>query len=74
VHRFLPVPPFSALPPIFSTKDLTAPAVAATGKGCRWNDDVPGLVAAAGLEVQRLAARLGGIIVGLSAVKPAQPA
>lgn len=55
-------------------QDLTAPAVAATGKGCRWNDDVPGLVAAAGLQVQRVEPHVGGLIVSLSAVKPAQPA
>ncbi|KAI7835960.1 hypothetical protein COHA_010159 [Chlorella ohadii] len=64
----------SGFGPLAAYQDLTAPAVAATGKGCRWNDDVPGLVAAAGLEVQRLEAHVGGLIVSLSAVKPAQPA
>ena len=51
-------------------QDLTAPAVAATGKGCRWNDDVRGLVAAAGLQVQHVEPHVGGLIVSLSAVKP----
>lgn len=67
------IPP-PALTPCLAWQDLTAPAVAATGKGCRWNDDVTGLVAAAGLEVQRLEPHVGGLIVSLSAVKPVQPA
>jgi SAM-dependent methyltransferase len=52
-------------------QDVTAPAVAAMGKGCRWNDDVAALVKAAGLRVQRAQPHVGGLVISLSAVKPA---
>lgn len=51
-------------------QDVTAPAVAATGKGCRWNDDVPALVRAAGLQIQQAEPHVGGLIVSLVAIKP----
>ncbi len=47
--------------------DLTANAVAAMGKGCFWNQDVVGLLNAAGLRVRRKRESLGGLIVLLEA-------
>lgn len=48
-------------------QDLTADAVAAMGKGCFWNQDVAGLLHAAGLRVRRKKDSLGGLIVFLEA-------
>ena len=62
-------PPAPCLPSRW--QDITAPAVAATGKGCRWNDRVQELVAATGLEVQAAQAHVGGLVVSLVARKPA---
>lgn len=60
----------SAFGPLGWYQDVTAPAVAATGKGCRWNDDVPALVRAAGLQIQQAEPHVGGLIVSLVAIKP----
>ncbi len=51
-------------------QDVTAGAVAATGKGCRWNDNVAQLVSAAGLEIQQSERHVGGLVVSLTATKP----
>lgn len=58
----------STAPLVGMYQDLTAPAVAATGKGCMWNQDVTGLVKAAGLRVVHKEEHLGGLILGLTAV------
>ena len=60
----------STLVPLGWYQDITAPAVMATGKGCRWNDNVSQLVQAAGLEIQQSEAHVGGLIVSLVAKKP----
>jgi hypothetical protein len=44
--------------------------VAATSKGCVWNQDVPALVAAAGLDIASRQQHLGGTLTTLVAVKP----
>ena len=59
----------SALPGLGLYQDLTAAAVAATGKGCVWNQDVPGLLQAAGLRSVRAEPHLGGLILAIEAVK-----
>jgi SAM-dependent methyltransferase len=51
-------------------QDLTAGVVAATAKGCRWNDDVLALVRGAGLEPVAVRAALGGLVLSVEAVKP----
>lgn len=51
-------------------QDLTAQAVAATSKGCRWNDNVSQLVEATGLRIQQSKRHVGGLIVSIVAVKP----
>ena len=50
-------------------QDLTAPAVAALGKGCKWTQDVPGILAQAGLRPTKLQIRLAGVITLVEAVK-----
>ncbi|KAL4447973.1 hypothetical protein ABPG75_005192 [Micractinium tetrahymenae] len=61
----------SSFGPLGWYQDITALAVAATGKGCRWNDDVAALVQAAGLQIEQTEAHVGGLITSLIAVKPA---
>ncbi len=51
-------------------QDATAAAVAATSKGCAWNQRVEELVAAAGLRVTRRSRHTGGTLVMLEAVRP----
>lgn len=48
-------------------QDITAEPVAAAGKGCYWNQDVPALVAAAGLRIVRQDRALGGLLVAIEA-------
>ena len=48
-------------------QDLTAEAVAATGKGCYWNQDVAALLAQAGLQITSRHDALGGLITLLEA-------
>ena len=60
----------SSLAPLGLYQDITAPAVTAMGKGCRWNDNVSQLVQDAGLEIQRSEAHVGGLIVSMVARKP----
>jgi hypothetical protein len=50
-------------------QDLTADAVAATGKGCYWNQNVGELVSRAGLKVVRKEDHLGGLITIIEARK-----
>ncbi len=51
-------------------QDVTAEAVAATGKGCFWNQDVRGLAGGtSGLRVVEEQAHLGGLLVTLVAVR-----
>ncbi|BDA50561.1 probable ubiquinone/menaquinone biosynthesis C-methyltransferase [Coccomyxa sp. Obi] len=57
----------SPFAPLAWYQDLTADAVAAMGKGCFWNQDVAGLLNAAGLRVQRKKESIGGLIVLLEA-------
>ncbi len=50
-------------------QDVTMPAVAAMGKGCKWNQDLISLLAAAGLEVIKLRTSLAGVITLVEAKK-----
>ena len=50
-------------------QDVTAAAVAATGKGCYWNQDVKGSVMRAGLIVRSKHDSLGGLITSIVATK-----
>jgi len=59
----------SALPLLGAYQDATAGPVAATGKGCVWNQDVRALVAAAGLEVRRCDPVLLGTVSTIVATK-----
>jgi methyltransferase OMS1 len=52
-------------------QDVTAEPVAAMGKGCVWNQDVPALVWAAGLRVERVDSYLGGLVLAIEAVRDA---
>lgn len=51
-----------ALTVCFLYQDLTADAVAATSKGCVWNQDLPKLFHKGGLKVKRFEQYLGGLI------------
>ena len=44
-------------------QDVTAGPVAAAGKGCYWNQDVPALVKAAQLRTVQQRYALGGLLV-----------
>lgn len=57
----------SKLPVLGWYQDITMPAVAAMGKGCKWNQDVVGLLAQAGLKPSKLKTSLGGIITLIEA-------
>eukprot|EP00891_Asterochloris_glomerata_P008660 jgi/Astpho2/8660/Aster-05133 len=59
----------SAFEPLGRYQDATAPAVAATGKGCKWNQDIPALLRVAGLQAQRMQPSLGGLITLVVASK-----
>ncbi|KAL0037982.1 hypothetical protein WJX79_008298 [Trebouxia sp. C0005] len=59
----------SKLPLLGWYQDVTMPAVAAMGKGCKWNQDVTSLLAAAGLEVIKLRTSLAGVITLVEAKK-----
>ncbi len=48
-------------------QDVTADAVAAMGKGCFWNQDVAGLLSAAGLRIVTKKESLGGLITFVKA-------
>lgn len=48
-------------------QDVTAGAVAATGKGCQWNQDVLRMVRKAGLKIVRERRELLGTIVVVEA-------
>ncbi|GFH25109.1 uncharacterized protein HaLaN_23020 [Haematococcus lacustris] len=52
-------------------QDVSAATVAATSKGCMWNQNVPALLAAAGLRVIRLSRHTGGTVVMVEAVRDA---
>ena len=52
-----------------SLQDATASAVAATGRGCKWNQDIPALLQVAGLQAQRMQPSLGGLITLVVASK-----
>ena len=53
-------------------QDVTANAVAATGKGCYWNQDVKALIAEVGLRITSSNNSLGGLITSLVAEKGGQ--
>jgi hypothetical protein len=59
----------SAFAPLGAYQDATADAVAAGGKGCRWNQDVLALLPAAGLRVVATAPALGGLLRSIEAVR-----
>ena len=48
-------------------QDLTAPAVAAMGGACRWNDRVEELARAAGLQPMQTEQHLAGLLVSVEA-------
>ena len=50
-------------------QDITMPAVASLGKGCKWNQDVTSLLAQAGLRPVRLQTSLAGVITLVEAEK-----
>jgi hypothetical protein len=50
-------------------QDLTADVVAASAKGCVWNQDVPALLREAGLVPVRVQRYVAGTIVLIEAVK-----
>lgn len=50
-------------------QDVTMPAVAAMGKGCRWNQDLSSLLAQAQLEPTKLQTSLAGVITLVEAQK-----
>lgn len=50
-------------------QDMTAGPVAAMGKGCVWNQDVPKLLEESGLRMEHAEEYLGGLIVSIVAVK-----
>ncbi len=52
-----------------AAQDLTAGAVAATAKGCAWNQPVPELLRQAGLRPTRVERHVAGTIVLVEAVK-----
>lgn len=56
-------------PVLAAYQDATSRPVAALGKGCVWNQDVPMLVEQAGLKIQRLERSFGGTIVLIEAVR-----
>lgn len=56
-------------PLLASYQDLTSGAVAATAKGCVWNQDVEGMVRAAGMEVVNARRAAAGTVVLLEARK-----
>ena len=56
------------------SQDATADTVAATSKGCVWNQRVGDLVAGAGLAVTSSHRHLGGLFTTLVAVKPGRGA
>ena len=51
-------------------QDVTAATVAATGKGCYWNQDVRESVMHAGLDIRSKRDSLGGLVTSIIAVKP----
>ena len=53
-------------------QDVTASVVAATGKGCYWNQDVKALTEEAGLKIASRTDSLGGLITLLVAEKDRQ--
>lgn len=50
-------------------QDVTVPAVAAMGKGCKWNQDLTGLLAQAQLRPSKLQTSLAGVITLVEAQK-----
>lgn len=50
-------------------QDLTMPAVAAMGKGCKWNQDLASLLAQAHLKPTKLQTSLAGVITLVEAQK-----
>lgn len=50
-------------------QQITAEAVRRTSRGCDWNQDVPALLQAAGLEIVRMERALGGTIISIEATK-----
>jgi methyltransferase OMS1 len=58
-------------PLIAGYQELTAEAVRRTARGCDWNQDVPTLVKAAGLEIMRMERALAGTVISIEA-RPAR--
>lgn len=50
-------------------QDVTMPAVAAMGKGCKWNQDLASLLAQAQLKPTKLQTSLAGVITLVEAHK-----
>ena len=50
-------------------QDVTMPAVAAMGKGCKWNQDLASLLAQAQLKPTKMQTSLAGVITLVEAQK-----
>ena len=59
----------SSFPPLGAYQDLTAGPVAASGKGCVWNQDVLSWLPRAGLRAVDVKPALGGLICAIQAEK-----
>ena len=59
----------SDFPPLAGYQDMTATAVAATSKGCVWNQDVLAMLPAAGLRLIKATPALGGTLCAIEAAR-----
>jgi methyltransferase OMS1 len=57
----------SSFGPLGAYQDATADAVAASGKGCLWNQDVLAMLPPAGLRLRSSVPALGGTLISIEA-------
>ena len=55
--------------PLAAYQDMTASAVAASSKGCAWNQDVLAMLQPAGLRLVRATPALGGLVRCIEATR-----